>query len=281
MPDRTLLADFLRIYPHQPATAYWRWFETDVILRCPLPVGRGLDLGCGDGQLTQLIANRLGTWRLVGVEPDPAEIALAESKPVYERLYCTGGDAVPEPEGSFDFVFSNSVLEHIPDVRPVLREARRVLRAGGQLVATVPSGDFHACLAGPPWWWRLVWGASRADYLAEFDRRIAHFYYWSDTEWTAALRAAGFARVELRPYFERRLVQRWEWITNHTSGILYKLGGGRARPIEIQRKLGLRRPSPRGAGLLRPLLTTYLGNGNHMDPGCPPLYGCRLIQAFA
>ena len=37
-------------------------------------------------------------------------------------------------DGEFDTVFSNTILHHIPDPRPFLREARRVLRPGGTLL---------------------------------------------------------------------------------------------------------------------------------------------------
>lgn len=279
LPERELLSDFVRMYPFQPATAYWRWFETDVILRSAPPTGFGLDLGCGDGQLTQLMADRVGGWRLVGLEPDPREIELARRQSVYQRLHAAPGDVIPEPDATFDFVFSNSVLEHIPDVRPVLREVRRVLKPGGQLIATVPGRDFHDCLAGPPWWWRLLFGASRDDYLAELDRRLAHFYYWGDEQWRNALRATGFTRVACTPYMQRDLVQRWERLTNCTSGILYKLTGARRRPIDIQRQMHLRGAGRKMPRVLLPALLALLGRGNRMDAGKPPRYGCLLLRA--
>ena len=52
------------------------------------------------------------------------------------RLAFETGDAkaLPYEDHSFDTVFSNTILHHIPDPLPFLREARRVLRPGGALL---------------------------------------------------------------------------------------------------------------------------------------------------
>lgn len=275
---RELLTRFVEIYPFQPATAIWRAFEIAAVLDADLPSGLGLDLGCGDGKLTRLVAERRG-WRLVGIDPDPAEIDLARASGVYERLHCVGGDHVPEADATFDFVFANSVLEHIPKVQPVLAEAHRLLHAGGRFVFTVPSSDFRDCLAGPPRLWRVLFRDDRGSYLEEFDRRIAHAYYWDDARWTEELKRAGFARVAVTPCVDQSAIRRFEAVANATSGLLYKLQGGKRRPIEIQRQLGMRRVRrvPRAfAALVAGVLK--LGMTDRRDAS--GRFGVRLIQAW-
>jgi SAM-dependent methyltransferase len=49
--------------------------------------------------------------------------------------------AIPEPDGAFDVVICNHVLEHIPDDRRAMRELRRVLRPGGLAVLQHPVQD--------------------------------------------------------------------------------------------------------------------------------------------
>lgn len=278
-PPRELLAEFLRLYPFQPATAFFRWFEVGAILSQPLPGGLGLDLGCGDGKLAQVISTR-ARWALVGLDADPAEVALARQQPCYHRLHCAPAHAVPEPDAGFDFVFSNSALEHMDRPAAVLREARRVLRRGGELLLTVPSAELHECLGGPPLLWRAA-GCRRARYLDEFDRRIALAFLWTDVEWASRLQEAGFDSVEITPCLERSVVRRWESLANWTSGLLWKIGRGQRSPLEIQRGLGMRGP---GLSTPRPLATALaraLSWRLRLDPGRPAAFGNRFIRARA
>jgi SAM-dependent methyltransferase len=111
--------------------------------------GLGLDLGCGDGILTDILFKRVGkTPRLVGIDPDPWRQAAARQYEFYERIHTCGGDRIPEPDGSLDYVFSNSVLEHIPNLEPVIAEVGRLLKPSGRFFFTVPCPGFHANLAG-------------------------------------------------------------------------------------------------------------------------------------
>ena len=45
----------------------------------------------------------------------------------------------PETDGSYRTIFSNSVLEHIPDLLPVLVEQHRLLAPGGNFYVTIPT----------------------------------------------------------------------------------------------------------------------------------------------
>ena len=240
--ERTLFGEFLRVYPFQPATAWWRAFEVAHVLSQPLPAGLCLDVGCGDGLLTEIIVSHAApaarTW--VGVDPDPAEAALARRRNLYTQVLATGADQIDWPAGQFDFALSNSVLEHVPAVECVLREVARVLKPGAPFVFTVPDARFHDCLRGPSTLRRLLLRQGRAQYLYQIDQRLAHRNYWDAEQWSRALRAAGFTDLHFSSYFTAPEVQRWETISNLTAGVLYELMGHRP-PIEIQRRLGMRR----------------------------------------
>ena len=71
MTNQELLASFVGAYPAQPATAFWRAIEIGVLARRGLPEGLGLDLGCGDGILTDILLRQTGPRTLVGVDVDP------------------------------------------------------------------------------------------------------------------------------------------------------------------------------------------------------------------
>ena len=120
--SRWFLSKLTRTSPFQPATNYWRSIELCEFLARPFPQGRLLDLGCGDGKLTSILleAMHFSPSVLVGVDIDQQETAIASSLGLYQKIYTTPANNIPEPDASFDFVFSNSVLEHIPNIHDVL-----------------------------------------------------------------------------------------------------------------------------------------------------------------
>ena len=272
--DRPLLREFLQLYPFQPATAVWRAPEVAALAQVAFPPGIGLDLGCGDGRLTRVLAEKVGGLQLVGLDSDPLETALAQREGLYDRVHTAHGDHIPEPDAAFDFVLSVSVMEHIPNLRDVLREVCRILRPGGRLIASVPGAGFHACLRGP-----LLPGFSRETYLRNVDRRVAHLRYWTTAEWREALTTAGMTLIEARPILSRADIRRWETLARLTAGVLHAVAGHRP-PIEIQRSLSMRKPGQRLPRKLAALLGSILSCGlDETSPVDESESGCLLVIA--
>lgn len=249
----------------------WRAVEVDRLVAHGLPQGRGLDLGCGDGLLTRIVLEEVGPRQLVGVDPDPAEAEQARELGIYEAVHVAGGEAIPEPAGSFDWVLSNSVLEHIPEIEPVLAEVARLLRKRGAFIFTVPAVGFHESLRGP-----ILPRSSRQDYLRDLDRRLAHHRYLAADGWRKALAAHRLTVSAAVAYMGPREVRRWEAISRFTAGVLYSLSARRRRPIEIQRGLGLRKAGRRmPAAVARPLASVLAAGLNGSEPGT----ACLLVEA--
>jgi len=244
--DRSLLRTNIDIAPWQPATALWRAIEVEHLLESgSLPgEGRGLDLGCGDGSIMLLVRRAKGSrWTLVGLDPDREELEIALTRQVYDGLLAAEGDAIPENDESFDFVFSNSVLEHVDSLEPSIAEVSRVLKPSGVFLFTVPSEFFHANLGAPGWLGMIATGTRNSeDYHRAIDRRLYHLRYWDLHRWREALAGSGLRVVHSSYYMSRRETKRWAWLSNATAGLLVRLiGGSRARPIDIQRRIGIRR----------------------------------------
>ena len=233
MTRRSLLEQFLREAPYQPATGWWRAIEIAHVVRHGLPVGRGLDLGCGDGKLTGIVTGELGRREFVGIDLDPKETDAARQTHLYTVVHTASAAAIPEPSASFDFVFSNSVLEHIPDIDAVVGEVARVLKPAGKFIFTVPGPDFHSCLGGP------VFGDGPR-YQRRIDQRCAHLRYWDREQWSTQLGRHGLSIQLAEGYMTAPEVRRWELLSNCTAGLLSALFQRRKRPIEIQRSLRLR-----------------------------------------
>ena len=234
--DQQLLTDFVARYPAQPATAFWRGIEIDVLAQAEIPDGLGLDLGCGDGILTDILFGRIGRRpRLVGIDPDPLETSAARQYDFYERIHTCGGADIPEADATFDYVISNSVLEHIPDLEPVVKEVGRVLKPGGRFFYTVPCPTFHDNLSGS-----ILPGQARHDYLRKLDKRLAHFNYLTEQDWRDMCARHGMAIDRVTGYLGEKATRRWETLSRMTGGLLHSISGGSMRPIEIQRSLKLR-----------------------------------------
>lgn len=94
-----------------------------------------LDLGCAFGFGTRMLARR---YRVTGVDASPAYLRRAvRARPRADYLLAAA-HAVPLRDGAFDAVLLLDVIEHVPDERAVVREAARLVRAGGTLVLSVP-----------------------------------------------------------------------------------------------------------------------------------------------
>src|SRR5579872_5711518 len=95
----------------------------------PQPGERILDLGCGDGTLTEHIAKRGCT--VVGIDTSTGMIAAARARGLDARLM---NAAQLTFDAEFDAVFSNAVLHWIKDVDAVIAGVRRALRPVGRFV---------------------------------------------------------------------------------------------------------------------------------------------------
>lgn len=90
-----------------------------------------LDLGCGDGQLTQRITATGAN--VVGVDASPEMVAAARARGVVADV--GSAEALPYLKNEFDAVFSNAALHWVQDQDVMMTQVRRVLKPGGRFVA--------------------------------------------------------------------------------------------------------------------------------------------------
>ena len=116
-----------------------------------MPNCKVLDLGCGQGNTTRLLAEVLDPAVCVGLEYDPALVDYAETRPDNpSQVSFQQGDAtqLPFEDASFDVVFCRYLLIHMSDPGRVVSEMLRVVRPGGYAVAY--EGDFIVEFSEPP-----------------------------------------------------------------------------------------------------------------------------------
>lgn len=93
----------------------------------PYLKGRVLNAGCGDRDITAL----LKTWHASTVDNCDIQSSIPAA-------FLCDLTAIPRPDGSYDAILCNAVLEHVPDPERVVSEFHRLLAPGGQVVISVP-----------------------------------------------------------------------------------------------------------------------------------------------
>jgi ubiquinone/menaquinone biosynthesis C-methylase UbiE len=126
--DRGVQAAFREMFPALAAD----------VLAAMRDVRRALDVGCGPGQFTILVAERVPGAEAWGIDLAPTMIELAREhaarSPAAGRLHFQVGDAaaLPFPDDHFDAAFSSGSIKHWPDPVAGLAEIHRVLVPGGR-----------------------------------------------------------------------------------------------------------------------------------------------------
>ena len=103
------------------------------------PGFRVLDIGCGTGSMAVLIKREHPDADVIGIDPDPAALAVCKRKAnrsgfaiEFDRAFA---DHLPYADASFDRVFSSFMFHHLADDEKTatLHELRRVLKPGASL----------------------------------------------------------------------------------------------------------------------------------------------------
>ncbi len=91
---------------------------------------RVLDVGCGDGQISRLVAADGAS--VVGIDPTWNQIRVAHERGGGAAFVRSGAAELPFADASFDAVVACLVFEHIDDVDQAIAEVARVVRPGGR-----------------------------------------------------------------------------------------------------------------------------------------------------
>lgn len=167
----------------------------------PLAGKRLLEIGSGFGVSLAIMLKRFGV-DAYGIEPATegfdasngcAREILRANDLDPARVIDAVGESIPFPDGSFDIVYSNNVLEHTADPAKVLSEAARVLRPGGMLFVEVPNYlsyyEGHYLVPQPP----ILWNGLLTFWVRMIFRRDPSF--------------ARTLRTEINPIWLRRTLR--------------------------------------------------------------------------
>ncbi len=103
-------------------------------------VSRVIDVGCGSGWATRLMAQKASEGRVTGIDVSDEMIRIArESSPAFSNVefHVASAEKLPFADGEFTHAFSMESLYYYADMAAALKEIRRVLESGGRFITVV------------------------------------------------------------------------------------------------------------------------------------------------
>ena len=170
-----------------------RWFQYTQELTIRLldlkPNSKVLDVGCGTGHAVLRLASIVSDGKACGIDVSPGMVEKASSKVPQDlkgivEFVQASSEEIPYTKGYFNQVLCTNSFHHYPDPLQALREMRRVLKPGGQIVIFENAPDLS--------WYTWIW--DRILRVAE----TGHVRYYCSWEIGQMLTQAGFENVRLR-----------------------------------------------------------------------------------
>lgn len=149
-----------------------------------------LDIGCGEGVLTEQWAERLGDGRVLGVDLEDPKLQSEWRERRRENLEFQVLDVaagLPFADGEFELVTATEVLEHVPTPERVVAEMARV--ASRHLIVSVPREPL----------WRGL-NIARGAYLGKLGNTPGHINHWSKRAFVQLLSGHGEVREACSPF---------------------------------------------------------------------------------
>lgn len=159
---------------------------------------RVLDIGCGDGGISEIIFSHQIPLD-VGLDNNQLAVTKAKSRKIYNRVLLADATKLPFKANSFNTIVSNSTFEHIQHDIKAVAEVFRVLRKGGKFIFTVPLPQFE----------KIILKLSTKSRLQFINNRLSHFHYRSLPEWEKLLAARKMSVVEHKYYFPNKIMGKW------------------------------------------------------------------------
>ncbi|HOW72318.1 MAG TPA: class I SAM-dependent methyltransferase [Phycisphaerae bacterium] len=141
---------------------------------------RGLDIGCGEGHNTRLVAGKGARMTAFDISRIFVQQAHAYERdlPLYISYLRASAVELPFAAEAFDFAMATMSLMDMPEHERVMGEVHRVLKPGGFLQFSIS----HPCFATPRWKWILDEEGNRiamecGDYFQELHGEMEHWIF--------------------------------------------------------------------------------------------------------
>ena len=155
-----------------------------------------LDVGCGRGEHLREF-EKLG-YQVKGVDSSKEAKGLSEDLEV--EIVDIEKELFPYKDGSFDVVFSKSLIEHLNNSENLMREAYRVLKPGGRLITMTPD-------------WGSVYKIFYEDYThrTPFTKKSLYDIH----------QIFGFKEIQVRKFRQLPILWRYPWLNIFSKILSY------------------------------------------------------------
>jgi ubiquinone/menaquinone biosynthesis C-methylase UbiE len=132
---------------------YFRIFPWHLL---PPSGGVGIDVGCGTGRWSMLVAPRVAHLHLLDASAEALAVAKANLKPASNvSFHAASVAAIPLPAQSLDFAYSLGVLHHVPDTQAAIAAIAAKLKPGAPFLVYL-----YYALDNRAAWYRVLWRIS-------------------------------------------------------------------------------------------------------------------------
>lgn len=179
--EEMMTCDIRKFNAHHQARYNW------ILKKCGEMVGKKvLDLGCGDGALTFLLAKNQAD--VVGLDNEPLGVSFAREqlakydsqKKLKYEIREASVYKIPFADDFFDIIVNCEVIEHLENPEAMLKEAKRVLKKSGKFILSTPyrltevsSDHTHVHEYFPEELKKLL-----SNYFEQVEIKLTHHIFW-------------------------------------------------------------------------------------------------------
>lgn len=195
-----------------PATILWRAIEVaaaqEAVREFSLQ-GPILDLGCAEGKIGGILFK---DKRVFGLDNCWELLSKNKGIDTYRALVLADACKMPFKRGALGCVFSNSVIEHIPDLGALLEGVKDVLKEKGLFIFTVPSDKFGEYLFFSNIFSGLKLGGLAKKYKVARNKWLNHFHCYGHKAWEEKLGQKGLRIIGHSYYISKRQAMAWDFM---------------------------------------------------------------------